>query len=320
MGTDLNGDGIIDESERTVKNESDSTGSGSDSGTGSGSDDDSEIPEKYICYNCDDDDRDVKPDREDDDGVPHTEDDDVTVKEQGDDDLAEVVLMSESAQFLPADCRIMIGLADSSGTFIDTPQSDADSVIKVWKSKNRSPGSEIVLPATFYNIGDVPTSVWVEGYNTGRTLFCLRAVCGDDVLCEIKIKFTVIETDLDTDSDNADGPELSDEEDRIENAPSEFGKIISVHVPGEPYTPLVLQLPEPLVINTAVIRLDYKDELIQIWKEDSSSGTNKPFSPGEYNAADLGFGPGKRNITLYLQGIRPGDDFTELIKVETDPN
>ncbi len=58
-----------------------------------------------------------------------------------------------------------------------------------------------------------------------------------------------------------------------------------MHVPGEPYTPLVLQLPEPLVINTAVIRLDYNGEVMQIWKEDSLfQGMNTPFSPGEYNA------------------------------------
>lgn len=192
-----------------------------------------------------------------------------------------------------------------------------------------------------------------------------------DATFEDIVRLTVIRVDVDIDSDNNNGtnaPARSQVEDHIEDIASctnRPGKIIGVNDgdkdgdglvdfadgydglqavfgvstnvddvnTNEVFIPVVFELPEPIKLEWARVRLDYdaSDPLglttnaagrhlpapghLRLWRKSGASerdghavlDTHEPgdyLEPGEYSAAEFGFRTGMRTVTNYLEAVR----------------
>ncbi len=212
-----------------------------------------------------------------------------------------------------------------------------------------------------------------------RDIEITSTVEGGEAIDDDVVKATAVVVDLDIDSDNDDGFnvdfEQDDDEDQIEdieNDPTTPGKFLAVNdgdadndgipdfadfdasvvYPGNTpvrFTPLVLELPEPLELEKVKIRLTYSASApngvsgsgtqaepyaaapgyLRIWNVDgsvkrniaevSSGGEGHYVKPdSEYTPSALG--PG-REIRLFVEGIKESASMAEQqIKVEIDPN
>lgn len=191
----------------------------------------------------------------------------------------------------------------------------------------------------------------------------------------------LIKVDLDVDSNNNNGfgyPDRSDDEDQIEDEFQDNNKCLKVirvnsgdvdqdgivdwadgynrdgvignqddGLAGVSFVPIVLELPEPLDISTARIKLTYEDSspsgvtvsaggglvlddgYLRIWKKNATDVRNKSsiasggdyIPAGTYSAGDLGFSTGTRKLTFYMEAVQRSWTWqSRRILVEVDPN
>jgi pimeloyl-ACP methyl ester carboxylesterase len=247
------------------------------------------------------------------------------------------------------------------------------------------PMTEIGLPGevTLYLEGINPT--------TGLGAEQIKVYITDSGLsgCTIEdvIHCTPIKVDIDIDSNNDDGflpPEQNLAEDHYEDISTRSGKILCVndddddedgipdfadgynwdyHVLGtdfntsdntnilENFVPIIFEIPEPIDISTANIRIsgDYEDsdpltvtydsqngyELpesgsLRIWNCDDPTAERIPLgildsghivTQGIYTAAEFGFTSSKRKIKCYVEAIQPSQTIADYrILFEVDPD
>jgi len=209
-----------------------------------------------------------------------------------------------------------------------------------------------------------------------------RAYSNRAAQAEDKLKFTVIKVDVDVDSDNNNGfdpPARTLAEDHYEDIGEDTnrtGKMIAVNsddkdedgIPDfadgydlfaapnltnddintdEQFVPVVFEIPEPIDLSRARVKLDYDDSnplsvttnpagkyvlpssgSMRLWRQKGNVARNGGAIPsgdfvpkGEYTASDFGFSNGTRTVTLYAEAVKISQKIADkriLFKVQPD--
>ncbi len=236
----------------------------------------------------------------------------------------------------------------------------------------------------WYWLSNQDRKFWVEGLVSGEVILVYELYLNQCMVHQDKVRLTVMKVDLDIDSDNNNGfgaPGRTFDEDQIEDKSGDAnypGKIVVVNdndddndgIPdfadgfnqfggtsnqtaGEDFVPLVLELPEPIDLTKAKLKITYSDSdpggvtrtgsgtqavytpasgHLRIWTKDGAVARNKVSvqagTPGDYVPSDtyediskLGFSGATRVVTLYVEGITNSAAVADQqIKVEVDPD
>ncbi len=249
-----------------------------------------------------------------------------------------------------------------------------DAELIDWSVDLSSPSGDLYELAAFQVI-----DIYLEGLNPNPDVTMKLAyldINGNEIYSD-EVHIAVLKVDLDIDSDNNNAnnlPDRNDDEEIIEDIEGwKPGKLIVVNnrdadkdnIPdfadfditnnSAQFTPLVLELPEPIDISKAKIRFTYSESdpqgvtgsgtdgdpyrpssgHIRIWTKNANEirGTQDINSGGnfirstsnavnaEFMATDLGFSNSTRTVTFYVEGINASTEIADqeiLIGVNID--
>ncbi len=179
----------------------------------------------------------------------------------------------------------------------------------------------------FQLLGDAADhDILITGVAPGEVMLGLQlTVNGVKVAMDV-VRVTVLAIDLDIDSDNNNGydpPARTPYEEEIEDIsgdPNFPGKIIIVNdndpTATDDLVPMILQIPEPIDLATATLRLTYNASHLRIWSENEDY-----IAPGIYtDLSIIGLEGTERETTLFVEGIALSTAVADQqIKVEVDP-
>lgn len=207
-------------------------------------------------------------------------------------------------------------------------------------------------------------SFYVEGVSPGAVEITLTLKDAAGVpLHSDTVKVAVLDVDLDIDGDNTNGlapPDRTEAEELAEDADGQPGKRVVANSWGndkdadgvrdswdgydrdktsgnaddqnsqEKFVPTVLEIPAPVDVSEAKIRIGYSaaglfgdlTDGLRLWNLDAQQRTASAYlPPGTYSAADLGFDATHRSRTLYVEGVtRSGAVGDRPITVSIDPD
>jgi hypothetical protein len=233
---------------------------------------------------------------------------------------------------------------NQDGVVIYNLPTTTNSHLRLWTQKQSTDRNTNSVPSGHFIASGEPYSAADLGFSATATkrIFFIEAVSNaaelakcairvavayeDDLVCDDTVICTPIRVDVDVDSNNDDGfavPERNLAEDHYEDLTNGYfavGKVIEVNseeeTSDEQFVPIVFEIPEPIDIDQADVRLEYQAAdtaagRLGIWKRVAGRTAADYVAPSNYTATAFGFSADQRIVTNYIQAITvsaaPGD-------------
>jgi len=237
-----------------------------------------------------------------------------------------------------------ITTTNQDGVVIYNLPTTTNSHLRLWTQKQSTDRNTNSVPSGHFIASGEPYSAADLGFSATATkrIFFIEAVSNvaelakcairvavayeDDLVCDDTVICTPIRVDVDVDSNNDDGfavPERNLAEDHYEDLTNGYfavGKVIEVNseeeTSDEQFVPIVFEIPEPIDIDQADVRLEYQAAdtaagRLGIWKRVAGRTAADYVAPSNYTATAFGFSADQRIVTNYIQAITvsaaPGD-------------
>ena len=310
----------------------------------------------------------VNDDNDDEIAGSHQDNQDFVIGDK-DDDVVAVTLKPIEPRMQSGTMTLAVYPADGIRVY----KADGEDLLSDYSVDLASPQGDLSA------LVSAPVTLYIEGMKTADDVALSLTYADGNVSCEDVLHLQVMQVDLDVDSDNENefnAAGWDDDEDQEEDDETLPGKYIGVNdgdedrdgIPnfadgydlwdagpgaGGAFTPMRLELKEPIDLETAKIKFIYScsdpkgvvmtpaatpadsDQYVpasghlRIWKRDGTENRKMAEvndegdfvkSGQQYDATDLGYESG-RSIVFYVEGIAPSEKMgDQQIRVEVVPD